>query len=211
MDNDFRQPKLDKFPHFFARLKAVQPKAQTVSLVDWLPLYRYIVSAADVSQVYPPTDDCQLGDGLAARVAVEILAKQDPTAMFVYFGQVDEIGHRYGFHPTIETYTAAIERVDAYIGTLLAAMRSRETYAQEDWLVLVSSDHGGKDKGHGGGHSEPEITNSFVIVNGSAAERGKLTGPTYLVDVPVTALTHLGVAIDPGWQLDGRAIGLKKP
>lgn len=211
LDNDFRQPKLDQFPHFFARLKAAQPQAQTVSLVDWLPLYRHIVTAADISQIYPPTDDCQFGDALAARVGAEILAKQNPTAMFVYFGQVDEIGHRHGFHPSLKTYTDAITRVDGYIGTLLATIEARPTINQEDWLVLVSSDHGGKDKGHGGGHQEPEITNSFVIVSGEAAQRGKLAGPTYLVDLPVTALTHLGVAIDPLWQLDGRAIGLKMP
>ena len=37
----------------------------------------------------------------------------------------------------------------------------------------------------------------------------KIPGSTYLVDVPVTALTHLGVRIDPAWQLDGRPVGLR--
>ena len=43
----------------------------------------------------------------------------------------------------------------------------------------------------------------------AAARRGKLDEQTYLVDVPVTALVHLGVAIDPKWKLDGKPIGLR--
>ena len=31
---------------------------------------------------------------------------------------------------------------------------------------------------------------------------------TYLVDAPVTVLTHLGVEPDEAWKLDGRAVGL---
>jgi hypothetical protein len=30
-----------------------------------------------------------------------------------------------------------------------------------------------------------------------------------LVDVPVTALTHLGVTIDPAWKLDGKPVSLR--
>ena len=51
--------------------------------------------------------------------------------------------------------------------------------------------------------------NSFLIASGAAAARGEIAGLTYLVDVPVTALTHLGVRIDPAWQLDGRPVGLR--
>jgi hypothetical protein len=33
--------------------------------------------------------------------------------------------------------------------------------------------------------------------------------PSYIVDVPITALTHLGVPIDSAWQLDGKAVGIR--
>jgi len=75
--------------------------------------------------------------------------------------------------------------------------------------VLVTSDHGGKGTGHGNGHDVPEIRNSFTIVSGPAAARGRLDEVTHLVDVPFTALVHLGVSIDPTWKLDGRVIGLR--
>jgi hypothetical protein len=66
----------------------------------------------------------------------------------------------------------------------------------------------GKGYGHGGGHETPEILNSFLIVSGPSARRGKFEEQTYLVDAPVTVLTHLGVELDESWQLDGRAVGL---
>ena len=104
--------------------------------------------------------------------------------MFFYIGQVDETGHKDGFHPTVPQYIKAIENADNYVGMVLDAVKARKTFDQEDWLVLVTADHGGKGTGHGGGHNVPEIRNSFVIVSGPAAKRGPLDQQTYLVDVP---------------------------
>jgi hypothetical protein len=74
--------------------------------------------------------------------------------------------------------------------------------------VIVSTDHGGFGKDHGGGHANPAIMNGFLIVSGATAKRGKLAEQTEIVDVVATALTHLGVKINPKWELDGRAVGL---
>jgi arylsulfatase A-like enzyme len=74
---------------------------------------------------------------------------------------------------------------------------------------LVTSDHGGQGTNHGGGHNDPDVLHSFLIVSGMAATKGKLDAPTYLVDVVPTILAHLGIAADPAWQLDGRPVGLK--
>ncbi|HEY2841437.1 MAG TPA: alkaline phosphatase family protein [Pirellulales bacterium] len=210
LDNDFKVKHYDEYPHFFKRLKEVQPNARTASIVDWVPIQLHIVSAADVAKVFPPIDkDYDRVDVLSTKAAVKELTEEDPTVVFLYIGQVDETGHKDGFHPTVPSYLKAIERADGFIGEVLKAVQARKTFDQEDWLVLVTADHGGKGTGHGGGHKIPEIRNSFVIVSGDAARRGKLDEETYLVDVPVTALAHLGVAADPKWKLDGRVIGLK--
>ena len=209
-NNDFKVKHYDQYPHFFARLKEAQPAAYTASVVSWIPIQQHIVSAADVAKLFPPVGKDYTGsDVLAAKTAAKILAESDPAVLFIYLGQVDETGHKDGFHPTVPSYIKAIENVDECVGIVLDAMRARKTFDQEDWLVLVTADHGGKGTGHGGGHNVPEIRNSFVIVSGPAAQRGKLDQETYLVDVPATALAHLGVAADPKWQLDGHPIGLR--
>ncbi len=75
--------------------------------------------------------------------------------------------------------------------------------------MLVATDHGHLDEGGHGGDSEMERT-VFILACGPTVEPGRIATPTEIIDVAVTALTHLGVTIDPGWQLDGRAVALKK-
>lgn len=208
-DNKFRDPHLNRYPHFFRRVKQADLTGSTISIASWPPIAETIVSNADVNHLSPHDELYVPGDRESARLAVDMLRGANPVAMFVYFGQVDEHGHKYGFSPDVPEYVAAIERVDEHIGTVLKTLEKRKHYAEENWLVLVSSDHGGLGKDHGGGRSKPEILNSFVIVSGNAAMRGKLQDQAYIVDVPVTALTHLGVKLDPKWELDGKPVGLK--
>jgi predicted AlkP superfamily pyrophosphatase or phosphodiesterase len=212
VNNEFTAPRYEEYPHFFRRLKDARPDAFTASYVDWAPIHERIVTAADVSRSFETEADktYQAGDVQVASQSVEILATGDPTALFAYFGQVDVAGHAHGFHPTVPEYITAIENVDRHIGRLLAAMRQRRTFPQEDWLVIVCTDHGGRGTGHGGGHEQPEINQVFLITSGPSAARGDWAGPTSLVDVVPTALTHLGVPIDAAWKLDGQPVGLAR-
>ena len=211
-DNSFKGKNYREYPHFFARLKEVYPNAQTGSFVDWEPIDKHIVSHADVRRVFPSSelDTWQRNDEEVARAASHFLSTEDPTATMIYFGTVDETGHRHGFHPSVDLYRQAITAVDRHVGRVIAAIRGRETYQAENWLVLVSTDHGGKGTGHSGGADDPEINNTFLIVSGPSASRGSIDTPSYVVDVPATALVHLDVPLDPKWQLDGKAVGLKR-
>ena len=212
-DNSFLGSHYKEFPHFFARLKEVRPDAKTASYVTWEPIHKLIVSAADESKNYEQkehaTADYDRYDHEAAAAAVKMLKEGNPDALFFYVGQIDVAGHTNGFHPAVPQYIQAIERGDELVGKLLAAVKTRPTYDKEDWLVIVTSDHGGKGTGHGSGHKTPEILNSFLIVSGPSAQRGKFTAQVYLPDAPVTALAHLGVKAKEEWKLDGRVVGLK--
>ncbi|MDP7204546.1 MAG: alkaline phosphatase family protein [Pirellulaceae bacterium] len=210
-DNEFKGKNYKQFPHFFERLKAPFPQARTASFVDWSPIDEHIVSAADLKKNYPSANVGEYieHDAEIARDASRHLQDGDPHATMVYFGSVDETGHKVGFHPSVKPYVAAIEVIDRHVGQLLRAIDARPSRAGENWLVLVSTDHGGRGTGHGSGHKVPEIRTVFLIVSGTAARQGKIQEQTYLVDLPVTALVHLGVKIDPAWKLDGRSVGLK--
>jgi predicted AlkP superfamily pyrophosphatase or phosphodiesterase len=212
-DNSFKGSNYKEYPHFFARLKKARPDARTVSLVTWAPLHDHTTSAADVSINYEEKEhgvlDYDRYDTAATERSVKELTESDPDALFLYIGQVDVAGHAKGFHPSVPEYIEAIERADKLVGRAVEAVKARKTFADEDWLIVVTSDHGGKGTGHGGGHKIPEILNSFLIVSGPAAKRGAFEEQVYLVDAPVTVLAHLGVKVDDAWKLDGRACGLK--
>lgn len=210
MDNKFEGSNYKAFPHFFVRLKEARPEAKTASFSSWDPIEFKILAGADVSKDSLLNDkgDWAEADVETTRDFVNHIAAADSTAVVLYLAQVDETGHKHGFHPLVKEYIAAIEQADRHVGEALAAVEARKTFADENWLVIVCTDHGGRATNHGGGHEFPEITETFLIVSGPAAAKGDLKEPTTQVDVVATALTHLGVTLKPEWKLDGKAVGL---
>jgi predicted AlkP superfamily pyrophosphatase or phosphodiesterase len=200
-DNRFEGANYQEYPHFFRRLKQVRPGAVTASIVHWAPINDRILVDAVVAKKVPR-------DEQVAAEAVRVLGGTDPDVVFLHFDEVDGAGHKHGFHPSVPQYVAAIERTDAFVGKVLEAVRGRKNYAREDWLVLVSTDHGGSGKGHG--KNIPEHRTIFLIVSGPSAKKGVIEPPPGVVDVAATALAHLGVALDRNWKLDGRAVGLRQ-
>ncbi|MFQ5571920.1 MAG: alkaline phosphatase family protein, partial [Rhodothermales bacterium] len=148
-----------------------------------------------------------VADSLSVVAAVEHLTTHDPDAAFVYLGNIDVVGHNTS--SLSPAYRAAIETADAQVGLLLAALEQRATYADEDWLILMSTDHGRRDDGGHGGPS-PKERRIFYLASGPSAPWDPSPEAPGIVDVAVTALTHLGVTIDPAWNLDGRVVGLRK-
>jgi predicted AlkP superfamily pyrophosphatase or phosphodiesterase len=199
-DNRFEGSNFKEYPHFFRRLKQARPRAMTVSIVHWAPINERIVVDADFAKQFPRDDQ-------VAAEAVRVLGALDPDAVFLHFDDVDHAGHKYGFHPKVPQYLAAVERTDEHIGAVMRALRARKTYAAEDWLILASTDHGGSGKGHG--KNTPEHRTIFLLVSGPAAARREIVPAPTVVDIAATALTHLGVALDPAWKLDGKAVGLQ--
>lgn len=212
VDNSFKGANYQRYPHFFARIKEVRPQLVTASFVNWTPIHTKILSAAD--EVFT-TEDVR---GAAAYTEADVrvveaccacLRTKQPDVVMLYLGQVDETGHAYGFHPTVAPYREAIERVDAHLGRVLETIQLRPRYAQEDWLILVATDHGGVGLNHGGGRQTDEIRKTFLIVSGPSAQRGKTEEATYQVDVVATALAHLQIIPRVEWGMDGRPVGLK--
>lgn len=210
LDNQFTQPNYERYPHVFARLKQARPDAVTASFSTWAPIEEKIVTAADVSRSFGGgSEGYAAEDRAAASACAEYLKTADPDLVVCYQGAVDEAGHSHGFHPSVPRYLAAIEEVDKNIGELQTTIAARKTFSQEDWLIIVCTDHGGRGTGHGGGHSDPEIRTTFLIVSGPAAKQGKSTQPTWQVDVVATALAHLRIPSSPQWELDGHPVGLR--
>lgn len=213
-NNEFENKRYDEYPDFLTRIESVRPDLNTFAVADWLPLVTddhngpIISDAPDVKHVL---DGYAMGwaeaDDRSVELAVEHLAIGDPDAMFVYLGNPDETSHE--FRSIGEEYRSAIALADEHVGRLLAAITARPTYAQEDWLILMSTDHGRTPDGEHGGDT-PEERTIFYLVSGPSAEVGTLEGSPSIVDVPVTALAHLGIAIDPAWGLDGEVVGLAR-
>lgn len=212
-DNDFDGRRYDAFPDFLTRIESTRPELATFAAVDWLPLMEIDGGGPTISEavdVRVPLDGYErgwaAGDLEVTAAAVAHLSEADPDALFVYLGNPDETSHEHGSIGA--EYRDAIALADQHVGRLVEAIRARPGYPSENWLVIVSTDHGRREDGGHGGDSPMEMT-TFIPVSGPAAERGPPTRDTFIVDVAVTALTHLGIEIDPAWELDGRPVGLR--
>lgn len=221
MSNDFPFPanRLDRFPDFLTRIEMLAPELRTFVVADWPPLIEPWEEGAEGSAAGPVFGDAidvrvsfdggRMGwaaaDERSVEAAIEELRENDPAALFVYLGNPDEVSHHTG---SIEDeYRAAIGRADRSVGRLLAAVRARETYASEEWLILVSTDHGRLPDGGHGGSSEAERT-IFFIASGPRVQQGTILTPPRIVDVAATALAYLRIGPHPEWELDGRPVAL---
>ncbi len=213
LDNGFEGRRYDQYPGFLTRIEQARPELSTFAVVDWTPLMELEGGSTAVG---PEVDRREILDGQElgwaeadARVtalAIEEIGRGDADALFVYLGNADETSHQTGSIGT--PYREAIATADMQVGMLVDAVRARPTYGSENWLILVSTDHGRTDEGGHGGGTPVEMT-TFILVSGPAAAIGTVQGESFIVDVAVTALTHMGIAIDPAWELDGRATGLR--
>ncbi|MBO6577231.1 MAG: alkaline phosphatase family protein [Rhodothermales bacterium] len=211
LGNDFSENRYEEYPDFLTRLEQLDAdRWNTLAVLDWPPLGTTNAGGPMISDTvdtkviingdvigYPEAD------ARSCNAAEALLATQEVHAAFVYLGNIDVAGHNTSSFSA--EYTEAIEWADGCVGRLAEALAGRPD--SEDWLILMSTDHGRTPEGGHGGDSPEELT-IFYLAAGAAANPEEKRVPT-TVDVAVTALTHLGVAIDPAWKLDGRAIGLR--
>jgi hypothetical protein len=216
-DNGFLGARFQTYAHFMRRIKETKPSAFCASFADWPPIHKFMAdgsrpngqefldvkftTAPDASRhfVDNPEKDIEVRDA-----ALATLRTQNPDAMFVYFGSVDEVGHgaidsRASFSPDSTLYLNAISHVDSHIGELLRAMSARPKFTEENWLVLITTDHGGKGNNHGGDSNEER--NIWLIAHGRSLPRESLLrdtiGQTSLVPM---IYRHLGIFPKPDWN-----------
>ncbi|MGK0186958.1 MAG: hypothetical protein ACI9R3_002743 [Verrucomicrobiales bacterium] len=210
-DNSFGGSRLLLYPHFFKFIKEARPNAVIASFINWEEIGTEIVDPVGEYFDYRFPDGALLPstyverDKLVLSKVEDYLVDQSPDAMFVYFGNVDIAGHSSGFTPSNSAYLSAIETVDEQIGNVLQAIRDRPAYADEEWMIVISTDHGGLGTGHGG--QSPGERTIFMIASGEGIKpRVHEVGPGHTA-VPPTAMRHLGIPIDPDWGWEAEPFG----
>ncbi len=83
--------------------------------------------------------------------------------VFIIYEDTDSTGHDYGFTFNNPKYKQAFQTEDNYGYEVIKAIEARDTYETEDWLIIVTSDHGGVRAGHGGPSIQERMT--FVVMN----------------------------------------------
>ena len=113
---------------------------------------------------FPHTEDgkyVQDIDQYVSESAAQSIREDAPDLSWVYLWYTDSAGHYYGDG---DIYYNALRTADQQIGNIWQAIKEREENYNEDWLLIVTTDHGRSlpDGKHHGGHSERERTIWFA-------------------------------------------------
>ncbi|WP_329117724.1 alkaline phosphatase family protein [Streptomyces sp. NBC_01465] len=204
-DNNFTGSNFTQYPDFLTRIETAKPSLGTYAIASWNPITTTVFSAKVDTRVNTPS--AEYDTGTTSRLVTQ-LASGSAAAHFVQLDGVDEAGHEHG--AASQQYLDAIHAVDGSVGQFVAAVKSRASYANEDWLLLVTADHGHTDPGGHGGSTWQE-RQTFLIANGAGISAGSTRYDIKMPDVAASALAHLGIAIDPAWGLDGRPLQQPTP
>ena len=148
--------------------------------------------------------DARLTDFLESQV-------NDPSIDLVMgvYDQIDAQGHMSGFSSNPH-YLQAITTADGQAGKLIRAVENGVSQRHEEWLVIVTSDHGGHNIALWGNHDVVDHDDDqipFVIKTfGTSTPLRDLTYPVTHMDVHPTVEAWFGLPLTPG--LDGHVQGV---
>ena len=168
-DNDIKAPNYN-YKHIFSLLKAQYPKKKTAIFSSWTDNRTKLLgdglAATGNFKVDQHADGYELDtlrfkhdkerefmhriDEQVVEEAVKSLKHNPADLSWVYLEYTDDMGHMYGDSPQFE---AAVSKLDVQVGKIYDAINYRKKQFKEDWLLVITTDHGRDEKtgkGHGG-------------------------------------------------------------
>jgi len=140
----------------------------------------------------PSDKHIALIDTFVSEAAAKAIVERGPDLSWVYLQHTDDIGHEFG---DSEAFDLAVAEMDAHVGRIWEAVKARQATHREDWLVIVTTDHG-RDAETGReheGHTARERT-IWIATNSQRLSPDFYAMPE-IVDIYPSIAQHLGLTI----------------
>jgi predicted AlkP superfamily pyrophosphatase or phosphodiesterase len=131
-------------------------------------------------------------DDAVSREAARLIESEGPDLSWVYLQHTDDVAHKHG--DSVE-FEQAVIQMDERLHAIWSGVRARQRVHEEDWLMIVTTDHG-RDAVTGrthGGQSERERT-IWMATNSQRLTPDFYATPE-IVDIYPSIATHLGITI----------------
>jgi predicted AlkP superfamily pyrophosphatase or phosphodiesterase len=220
--NDIKAPNYN-YPTIFRLFKETYPSRKTAIFSSWLDNRTKLVGdhlaatgnipvdvhydGLELNKVTYPHDAgreyMQAIDESVAQQAAKGIREQAPDLSWVYLEYTDDMGHLHGDSPK---YLNAIALADQKIGYIWQALQYRQQHYNEDWLIVVTTDHGrdaNTGKGHGG-QSDRERS-GWIFTNAKGLNAEFAAPQASIVDIMPTLIRFLDVKTSKSRQqeIDG--------
>ncbi len=183
------------WPTIFGELRRQRPEADIACFHDWRDFGRLIEKGVLSRHARTNLLTALSGRGhfSMTRKAVNYFEKNTPQLLFIHLDNVDHAGHEYGY--TTPEYHSAIAEVDRCIGQVINAVAL--SGKADRTVILITSDHGGVGKGHGGDTPDERLVP--WILNGKKVVHGEILGKVRTFDTAATLAYILGLPAPSCW------------
>lgn len=170
----------DTFPNMFQLIREIAPEAELGMMSEWegIKFISDTIALTQYTKASTENGNLHLRDlGLA------YIKENKPTFTGIIFDSPDDVGHGAG-HDTPEYYEKLAE-LDGYIGEFIQAAKDAGIY--DNTIFIVTSDHGGIDKDHGG-KTMMEMETPFIIAGKGIKATGEFNESMMQYDVAPTII-----------------------
>jgi predicted AlkP superfamily pyrophosphatase or phosphodiesterase len=179
------------FPGIFGLVRDRMPESEIAYFYEWSGMKHLV--PGDVPNrmgLVPLLSYTSIG---AKRIA-SYMKKKRPTLTFVGFYGTDMAGHSAG-HDT-PAYYRKLEQIDRFIGIIEQGVRKAGIY--ENTVFILTADHGGVGKGHGG-PSLRERQVPFIIYGKNIKKGREITSELNTYDTAATIAKLFGLDQPEVW------------
>lgn len=180
------------FPTIFQIYRDAAPNAEMGVLYEWEGI-KYLVDTLSVNY-HAQAPDYEKYPTALCEMSEKYIKEKKPALVAICFDNPDHVGHQIG-HDTPEYY-AKLKELDGYVGRIVEAVKS--VGMMDDTVFILTSDHGGINKGHGG-KTMLEMQTPFIISGKNIKKGGEFHDSMMQYDVASTIAYILGVEQPQVW------------
>lgn len=178
----------------FERIDTGIEDAKIASIVNWSDIntghFGDETGTTDGTSIIDYEAHALSDDAVTDRV-IDLIGTEAPTFTFLQLDDVDEAGHAHGFGAD---YDRALIAASNQVSQIVAAVNERMAEnPDEEWLVLVSTDHG-RNPVDGSGHGEQTGSERQIFIASNVDIVAN--GPTPATSVAATILDFLDLPTD---------------
>lgn len=183
----------DSIPYtIFRILRNQQPKAKIGAVYEWDGIgYLVDTLAMDMHKNIPCVKN---NSDRLTQAAVDYIISDKPSLMAVIYDNPDHVGHADG-HDTPQYYDI-LNYLDKQIGQIVDASKKAGIY--DDTIFVITADHGGVNKGHGG-PTLLEMQTPLILAGPGVKNIGELKSATMQYDTAATIAALLGLEMPQSW------------
>lgn len=169
-----------------------QNDKKSASLYNWEELRDLGRPGSLIKSLYLNQNDFEDSDNILTDKTIELAEDLEPDFIFLYLGEADEKGHKYGWMS--KDYIKSVDNAISCIKRLIEATK-------DSYSFIITADHGGHGRGHGEDIAEDMTIPIILHGNGIRKEmsEAKDKSPT-IIDIAPTITHILGLKADRDWE-----------